>query len=555
LPQSPRTILPLARIAARGHGFLSGAELAGFDAAQDGARKAGEAKTMAVDVAPIPGYDPSSIAGWSLHPPSSDQAEAEPAASDSAFQTAVVEPDLIFDSVFPEEPLPGRPQHRMVPKDVAAAGKVHAGVQTRPEELEIRESSNQRFAREAVARIGLVPLTICDAAACPEFRLQRCHVDCPCPQEASMHANHSLPTSSRNASPRSAAERRGADFAEPPKAEAKEFQATVEKRPQDTQQADPKQANALGHPGVKQEEQEERREPSFLAESSSAGQARDHKAAGPSSKHLQPPTKARRPPSATPRAEGPGSAGPPLMSEDATSEERAEATEAAELEPATGRRASASSAVSQTSTLCSARRADSIAGSMTFSVSTRGRRRSVLNPAAVIQDLEASEEYEYARLFRVLLEIQRTGDPDSSCLRDFLAENCEVTDLVLDALPFLQKVEGGEIVLPASADMRTDPTFREFLQTMRERCVSNATLLRIFTKLGQRGSAPTEACRAEAQRFCLDRFDANLRQSEWEQMLQAAFDGAGEELTPGQWMQSCRWAARAARLIMTLRLT
>ena len=26
-------------------------------------------------------------------------------------------------------------------------------------------------------------------------------------------------------------------------------------------------------------------------------------------------------------------------------------------------------------------------------------------------------------------------------------------------------------------------------------------------------------------RFCLDRFDANLRQSEWEQMLQAAFDG------------------------------
>lgn len=225
------------------------------------------------------------------------------------------------------------------------------------------------------------------------------------------------------------------------------------------------------------------------------------------------------------------------------------------MEPATGRRASASSAVSQTSTLCSARRADSIAGSMTFSVSTRGRRRSVLNPAAVIQDLEASEEYEYARLFRVLLEIQRTGDPDSSCLRDFLAENCEVTDLVLDALPFLQKVEGGEIVLPASADMRTDPTFREFLQTMRERCVSNATLLRIFTKLGQRGSAPTEACRAEAQRFCLDRFDANLRQSEWEQMLQAAFDGAGEELTPGQWMQSCRWAARASRLIMTLRLT
>ncbi|CAE7850805.1 ireA [Symbiodinium microadriaticum] len=554
VPQSPRTILPLARIAARGHGFLSGAELAGFDAAQDGARKAGEAKTMAVDVAPIPGYDPSSIAGWSLHPPSSDQAEAEP-ASDSAFQTAVVEPDLIFDSVFPEEPLPGRPQHRMVPKDVAAAGKVHAGVQTRPEELEIRESSNQRFAREAVARIGLVPLTICDAAACPEFRLQRCHVDCPCPQEASMHANHSLPTSSRNASPRSAAERRGADFAEPPKAEAKEFQATVEKRPQDTQQADSKQANALGHPGVKQEEQEERREPSFLAESSSAGQARDQKAAGPSSKPLQPPTKARRPPSATPRAEGPGSAGPPLMSEDATSEERAEATEAAELEPATGRRASASSAVSQTSTLCSARRADSIAGSMTFSVSTRGRRRSVLNPAAVIQDLEASEEYEYARLFRVLLEIQRTGDPDSSCLRDFLAENCEVTDLVLDALPFLQKVEGGEIVLPASADMRTDPTFREFLQTMRERCVSNATLLRIFTKLGQRGSAPIEACRAEAQRFCLDRFDANLRQSEWEQMLQAAFDGAGEELTPGQWMQSCRWAARASRLIMTLRLT
>lgn len=229
---------------------------------------------------------------------------------------------------------------------------------------------------------------------------------------------------------------------------------------------------------------------------------------------------------------------------------------AEELEPARGRRASASSAVSQTSTLCSGRRADSIAGSMTLSVSTRGRRRSVLNPGAVIQDLEASEEYEYARLFRILLEIQRSGDPHSNCcLRDFLAENCEVTELVLDALPFLQQVEGGEIVLPASVDVRTDPTFREFLHTMRERCVSNATLLRIFTKLSQRGSAPVEACRAEAQRFCLDRFDASLRQSEWEQMLQAAFNGAGEELTPGQWMHSCRWAARAARLIMTLRLT
>ncbi|CAE7805329.1 ireA, partial [Symbiodinium sp. CCMP2456] len=176
VPQSPRTILPLARIAARGHGFLSGAELAGVDAAHVDAGKAGEAKTVAVDVAPIPGYDPSSIAGWRLHPPSSDQAEAE-AASDSAFQTAaVVEPDPIFDSVFPEKPLPGRPQHQMVPKDVAAAGQVHVGVQTRPEEVELHESSNQRFAREAVARIGLVPLTICDAAACPEFRLQRCQV-------------------------------------------------------------------------------------------------------------------------------------------------------------------------------------------------------------------------------------------------------------------------------------------------------------------------------------------------------------------------------------------
>ena len=47
----------------------------------------------------------------------------------------------------------------------------------------------------------------------------------------------------------------------------------------------------------------------------------------------------------------------------------------------------------------------------------------MLNPGAVIQDLEASEEYEYARLFRILLEIQWSGDPDSNCcLRDFLAE-------------------------------------------------------------------------------------------------------------------------------------
>eukprot|EP00439_Symbiodinium_sp_Y106_P039643 s2973_g4.t2 len=195
-----------------------------------------------------------------------------------------------------------------------------------------------------------------------------------------------------------------------------------------------------------EEEEDEGREPSSPVESSAgpaqAWSQKEKAAAGPSAKHLQPPAKARRPPSATPKAEGPGSAGPRSMSEDRACEERAE------------------------------------------------------------------------------------------------AENCEVTELVLDALPFLQQVEGGEIVLPASVDVRTDPTFRE-----------------IFTKLSQRGSAPVEACRAEAQRFCLDRFDASLRQSEWEQMLQAAFNGAGEELTPGQWMHSCRWAARAARLIMTLRLT
>ena len=41
-------------------------------------------------------------------------------------------------------------------------------------------------------------------------------------------------------------------------------------------------------------------------------------------------------------------------------------------------------------------------------------------------------------------------------------------------------------MLPASVDVRTDPTFREFLHTMRERCVSNATLLRIFTPLVSR---------------------------------------------------------------------
>ena len=121
----------------------------------------------------------------------------------------------------------------------------------------------------------------------------------------------------------------------------------------------------------------------------------------------------------------------------------------------------------------------------------------VLNPAAVIQDLEASEEYEYARLFRVLLEIQRTGDPDSSCLRDFLAEralhrtihaclpcprlrkaprflcfrakeNCEVTDLVLDALPFLQKARPWAwlgLGLGISAPCRELTTFRPSVDT------------------------------------------------------------------------------------------
>ena len=57
-------------------------------------------------------------------------------------------------------------------------------------------------------------------------------------------------------------------------------------------------------------------------------------------------------------------------------------------------------------------------------------------------------------------------------------------------------------MLPASADMRTDPTFREFLQTMRERCVSNATLLRIFTPL---------AGRMRSQGFLLDSLLVGLR--------------------------------------------
>ncbi|CAE7723107.1 unnamed protein product, partial [Symbiodinium pilosum] len=183
------------------------------------------------------------------------------------------------------------------------------------------------------------------------------------------------------------------------------------------------------------------------------------------------------------------------------------------------------------------------------------RRRSVLNTAAVIQDLESSEEYEYARLFRILLEIERNGDAEL-CVRNFLAENCEVTDLILDALPFLQEVEAGQIILPTTdAEMRQNPTFREFLQAMREKCISNATLLRIFTKLSpHRSAASKDACRLEAKRFCLDHFDANLQQSDWEQILQEAFAGAGDELTLQQWMKGCRWAARAARLIMTLRL-
>ena len=45
----------------------------------------------------------------------------------------------------------------------------------------------------------------------------------------------------------------------------------------------------------------------------------------------------------------------------------------------------------------------------------------VLNTSAVIQDLEASEEYEYARLFRILLEIERSGDAEL-CVRNFLTE-------------------------------------------------------------------------------------------------------------------------------------
>ena len=55
--------------------------------------------------------------------------------------------------------------------------------------------------------------------------------------------------------------------------------------------------------------------------------------------------------------------------------------------------------------------------------------------------------------------------------------------------PFPWQVEGGALSLPTKdADMRVDPTFKEFLRTMRERCVSNATLLRIFTTFACNGA-------------------------------------------------------------------
>ncbi|CAE7450308.1 unnamed protein product, partial [Symbiodinium pilosum] len=150
-------------------GFMSGASTASAHA------QAAEPKKRVVDVAPIPGYDPSSVAGWRLDPVeepggSPSDSASRPTAAEAA--KALQAPAPLLDAVFPHEPN-AKAFLREREDTTAPHGRAHASVQTLPEDVQVHETSNQRFAREAVARIGLVPLTICDAAACPEFRLQR----------------------------------------------------------------------------------------------------------------------------------------------------------------------------------------------------------------------------------------------------------------------------------------------------------------------------------------------------------------------------------------------
>ncbi|CAK9073782.1 unnamed protein product [Durusdinium trenchii] len=180
--------------------------------------------------------------------------------------------------------------------------------------------------------------------------------------------------------------------------------------------------------------------------------------------------------------------------------------------------------------------------------------RSLLNTKAVLEDLEGSEEYEYGRLLPILLEMERET-PGEQCVRQFLAENCEISPSLLDALPFLRTLEDPSFQL--SQDFRKTSVFRHFLIVLQELSVSDATCEQSFRQLSRRGGsggALQPKCQQRAQQLCIHRFEANIPWKEWEEVLSVAFRGAGPKLTYTSWAVACRRTMRIVRLIITLRL-
>ncbi|CAJ1393969.1 unnamed protein product [Effrenium voratum] len=194
-------------------------------------------------------------------------------------------------------------------------------------------------------------------------------------------------------------------------------------------------------------------------------------------------------------------------------------------------------------------------GSVTSDCTLSSVQRSVLNTAAVLEDLEGSEEYEYSRLLPILLEMERDS-PGELCVRQFLAENCELSSSVLDSLPFLRQVESHDFEL--TAGMRDTKLFRDFLNVLQEMVVSDTTGQKQFHHIAVEGKdgktalAPLDACQTCAVQLCVERFEANFSQEEWETVLRVAFRGCGLELDYAKWIACCRRTLRLARLIITL---
>lgn len=202
------------------------------------------------------------------------------------------------------------------------------------------------------------------------------------------------------------------------------------------------------------------------------------------------------------------------------------------------------------------RRSTCSVSSITDSATTSSFR-GVLNTRAVLQDLEGSEEYEYGRLLPILLDMERES-PGELCVRQFLAENCEISVSLMEALPFLRSLELPTYQL--SQEFRSSAVFRHFLLVLQELSVSDSTCEQIFRKLSRGGGASIQNCRQNAQQLCIARFEANLPWKEWDEILQAAFEGVGDHADHGdrvsyaQWAIGCRRCVWIVRLIITLRL-